>query len=209
MYFINWLFLCLDKLSSALPFEIWHHAITLGTVQPSDPQVPWVKTILTGRQGSVYWWPRTGHLSWRPLWPSRGAARYRDFGMPGANRRRCGRLPALWRVQPSCMLAFSTEQEIPHEGWMGESNALTPFSITARLSSLVCFPFLPYCVLPSPVKPLYVLAAPWPWAYNLESSPTSDPVNLQKQKPKFQPFRNPEFFPWLSGLWSAGHSVYT
>ena len=133
----------------------------------------------------------------------------RDFGMPGANRRRCGRLPALWRVQPSCMLAFSTEQEIPHEGWMGESNALTPFSITARLSSLVCFPFLPYCVLPSPVKPLYVLAAPWPWAYNLESSPTSDPVNLQKQKPKFQPFRNPEFFPWLSGLWSAGHSVYT
>ena len=163
---------------SVWPFKIRHHAIPLGSVQPSDPQVPWVKMTLTGRQGTVYWWPQTGHQSRRPLWPSGGAARYRDFGMPGANRRRSGRLPALWRMQPSCTLAFSTEQEIPHEGWTGELNALTPFSITARLSSPVCFPFLPYRVLPSPAKPLYVLAAPWLWAYYLESSPTSDPVNL-------------------------------
>ena len=104
---------------SVQPFEIHHHAISLGTVQPSDPQVPWVKMTLTGRQGTVYWWPRTGHQSRRPLWPSGGAARYRGFGMPGAHRGRSGRLPALWRVQPSCTLAFSTEQEIPHKGWIG------------------------------------------------------------------------------------------
>lgn len=63
---------------------------------------------------------------------------------------------------------------------------------------------MPYHVLLSPAKPLYVLAASWLQAYNLESSPTADPVNLCEHERGLKPYRSLDFLPSPSGTSPAG-----
>lgn len=91
----------------------------------------------------------------------------------------------------------------------GEMNALTPLPITADTLLHFSFLFLSYRVLPLLTKHLYVLAAPWPQACNLESSPTSDLVYLQNQEPDFKPYRNLDVFPYVSGTSAEDPSTRT